>query len=141
MKIRTGFVSNSSSSSFVIAIKEGTKQKEIKKVLLDKYKNDIADFCKDDLEYCYSYKSLQEERIEQGILPLKGKELYEDIANIIAEELVSLISGDYASVIGIGGWSVSASECGNEGENVLGLFLYNHANIDSEIVKTKTTTY
>ncbi len=50
MKIRTGFVSNSSSSSFVLAFKKAATREEIKEAFYTQ-KDDILEFLQDNLDY------------------------------------------------------------------------------------------
>ena len=136
MKIRTGFVSNSSSSSFVVGIKNKTTKEQLKSLLLTKYKDRIIEFCKDGLQYAYDYKREQDESMEPS---LEGEELYSDIAERIARDLLSSTAGQYAGFIETGDWKTFATEVSSEADDVSSLFLYQHGTIDSEFLKCKST--
>ena len=124
MKIRNSFVSNSSSSSFIIAKKKGVMMEDIKSLLASKYRDDIIDFCENDLQYCY-------DKPEDEDVVLKGEELYDRICEIVAIDLNRMLDGKYASPMKIEDWILVSGDFGDEDEDIIGNLIYTYiSNID-----------
>jgi len=132
MKIRNGFVSNSSSSSFIVAKRKGVTEEDIRDILSTKYRDDIIDFCENDLQYCYD-KPEEEDRI------LKGDELYDRICEIVATDLNRMLENKYC-LMRLEDWILSSSDFGNEDSDILGNLIYTYiSGIDLPNFKIKST--
>lgn len=127
MKIRTGFVSNSSSSSFVLAIRNDCTIENIKNEIL-KDKESLITFVKDNLEYV----DLEE---DDNLKTLEGDMLYDAIATRIAKDIFNNFN---YTCMKLENWKISAAEWGTEGDDdLLGLYFYGvgRENIDTEKIK------
>ena len=132
MKIRNGFVSNSSSSSFIIAKKEGVTEEDIGDILSTKYRDDIIDFCENDLQYCY-------DKPEDEDVVLKGDVLYDRICKMVAADLNKMLENKYCSMK-LGDWILSSSDFGNEDSDILGNLIYTYiSGIDLPDFKIKSS--
>lgn len=123
MKIRSGFVSNSSSSSFVIAIKQNATIAEIRESL-KKSKKDFDEVAKwlGDAE-----------DIENQIGVLSG-DCGADVLEFVAQSLY------YGYMIGLDveGWHVSADNFGNDGDNTFSMIMYNLGSFNDDVLKIKS---
>lgn len=136
MKIRNGFVSNSSSSSFVIAVSNDCKSEDIKNALLNEDKA-LESFIKDEFQYVSeNYDEFE---------GLEGEELKIAIAETVADEILnSFVVSDYGGkkyeyFMKLGGWKVTAEEYSNEGSNLTDLFVYQSlGEVDTEKFKIKS---
>lgn len=91
MKVRSGFVSNSSSSSFIICCKEDTKKVELLKKLKSHLLKDVGD-------QPNQFTSLNEkiidviiDRIEKDLTPYDPDGWYSPITNDLPDELKQVI--------------------------------------------------
>jgi hypothetical protein len=107
MKVRTGFVSNSSSSSFVLAIKKDITTSEKNDIFSKYFKNII--------------KSISEEGYSDPIPEIS--EIYNNI--FMASEGIDL-----------GDWIVTGGECSSE-SGFISMLLYESGNIDTAKFKFK----
>lgn len=121
MKQKTSFVTNSSSSSFVICIKNDLKQSELANHLLESVKQFVMEEYNKQ-EWIDDVENLSDEAA----------------AKIISQSLAENILYDVKDGIEIGEWKVTGGECGNEGNSGLDLFLYECGIKDSDKIKFKT---
>lgn len=130
MKIRNGFVSNSSSSSFVLARKKDITAKDIEKMLCEKYLQRIEKFFDNDFKYCDVYNSLPycDENISRE---QKVSHLITDIANDMY-----LHTKEYAGFgMDLDGWHITGAEYSNQDGWLVGMFMYYNPNIESDILR------
>ncbi len=132
MKIRTGFVSNSSSSSFVLAIKNDIDKDYIVKELLKNY-DKLVKFIYNDLEYCDPNFENEMDEFEYE------EDAVDFIADKIAENILSYFNNKYSKPIQLDNWKVTAEEFGTEGsDNLSSLYFYNHGNLNSDNIKIES---
>ena len=122
MKIRYGFVTNSSSSSFILARKATV---DVNKLASFIYKHGSLGTMIQNFEYL-SWPDEITDAYENN-----NPKLEEMIAKYIAEELTN-----YSVDMELGDWMVSAGKASNETENVIDYFLYNFEGFDSDDFKT-----
>jgi len=120
MKIRNGFVSNSSSSSFVLAVRSDATEEQIKEVFYNDKEN-VLQFLKDSLDYL----EINEEC--DGDVDLA----FELFVGNSAQEIMA----DSRSGLDLGGWKVYGGTCGDDYGGDLGAYLYRFGDIKSEILK------
>lgn len=111
MKIRTDYVTNSSSSSFIVAKHNDLTAEELKKIIED---NDgvIKIILKEYNQYASKKVSLKNAKEE------------------ILSELIHI-----GSSMKIGDWELACGEANGEDGGIFDLFMYNISNIDTEHFK------
>jgi hypothetical protein len=109
-KYRFGFVSNSSSSSFIIARTKDCTQKDIE-TMLRNHLQEVKDFVNGDLEYCEDSNEFENLNTEEEKIELAIKKLASEFNNLSKDMTLD-------------NWLVTAEEFGNESGNMLALFVY-----------------
>jgi len=118
MKIRNGFVSNSSSSSFILAVKSDISKNE-KRVLFNKYiKKEYEEAAK---EWSGDEVVPSEEKVIQGIFE-------------------SHSSNYLGSGILLDSWLVRGGECGSEDSSFISYLLYCMPEVDTPKFKFKAVS-
>lgn len=107
-KIRCGFVTNSSSSSFVIARKNDIKESDLVNLIIEKLSDNIKIELK-GIEYdSYIFNYLDDE-----LKVLIIQKDYDKAIKLIANELCDILLDAY-SEMDLGDWKVHSEEFGNE---------------------------
>lgn len=120
MKIRNGFVSNSSSSSFIIARKDGCTQKDIVKILKRNI-NVVEKYIRDNDEMLEQYDLINQ------LMAFDQK--VDSVVENLASELFDLANG-----IRLDTWLVNSAEFGNENYRPLSNFIYEYfGGVDSDM--------
>jgi hypothetical protein len=119
LKIRLDLVTNSSSSSYIIAKHKDCTREDIAKSL----NTAIDDFINCDAEYCYDFEDLLDENSKE-----QAKELFK--SKIINE------INDLSPDLKLDNWDISATEGSNDG-GALSCFLYSSGYIDDEKLKIR----
>ena len=106
-KIRLGHVTNSSSSSFIIARKSNIRESDVINLIIDKLSDNIK-IELEDIEDRYVFKYLDSE-LKIAII----QKDYDKAVKLIANELCDRLLDSY-SEIDLGDWKVHSEEFGNE---------------------------
>lgn len=101
-KVRVGFVTNSSSSSFIIARKNDIKESDVVNLIIEKLSDDIK---RDLMDNYYDD--------EYEIKDLIKKKDYDEAVKLVANELCDRLLDSY-SEMDLGDWKVHAAEFGSE---------------------------
>jgi hypothetical protein len=122
MKVRNGFVSNSSSSSFVLAVRSDATEEQIKEVFYNDKKT-LRSF----LEYNLEYVELSQD--PDGDMDVAIDVLVKDLAESIAQDMKNGMK--------LGEWVVFSGTCGNEDYGTpLYIYLYSE-DVVYDILKVK----
>lgn len=119
MKIRTDFVTNSSSSSFIIAKRKDCTRDTILKIL-QPIKEEVVECLKENR---YMMK------LPTGLEDVLEKDEEQEIERIGLEYLTEeLFEFDFGEArLEIDNWDILARECSNESEQLLDMILYNYS--------------
>lgn len=107
-KIRCGFVTNSSSSSFVIARKSDIKESDLVNLIIEKLSDNIKIELKsiEDDSYIFNYLDAE---LQIAII----QKNYDKAVKLIANEMCDRLLDTY-SEMDLGDWRVHSEEFGNE---------------------------
>ena len=119
MKYRQGFVTNSSSSSFILARKDKVN-KETLLELIKKQKDAI-----DEIISCYEYIEDLDIEITQAIE--KGDK--DKAFDLIAEQVLRKFL-NFNSDLTLDNWKVAGGEVSNESDTLFDLFVYHSGTIE-----------
>ena len=105
-KVRQSFVTNSSSSSFIIAKRNNIRESDVVNLIIDK----ISDYIERELKNIddYDFKYLDDE-----LKVLIIQKDYDKAVKLIANEICDRLLDTY-SEIDLGDWKVHSEEFGNE---------------------------
>ena len=133
MKIRRGFVTNSSSSSFIIARKGNVDKMRLGYELLNQTAlNDIVnDFMKDT-------DSIEYFELSQKVKNLIKNKDFDGVKKQLVKEFVDELV-QKSPDMKLDNWEISIGEASNETDNLLDFFIYELCSIDLEDFKIKTS--
>lgn len=120
MKIRLSHVTNSSSSSFVIARKSDIKESDIVNLIIEK----LSDYIKKELKSLDFYDL---KYLDDKLKVLIIQKDYDKAVKLIANELCDRLLDAY-SEMELGDWKVHAEEFGNE-DGFYNNLIYSYGNI------------
>lgn len=135
MKIRRGFVTNSSSSSFIIARKGNVDKMRLGYELLNQTAlNDIVnDFMKDT-------DSIEYFELSQKVKNLIKNKDFDGVKKQLVKEFVDELV-QRSPDMKLDDWDISIGEASNETDNLLDFFIYELCSIDLEDFKIQTSFY
>ena len=120
MKIRLSHVTNSSSSSFVIARKSDIKESDIVNLIIEK----LSDYIKKELKSLDFYDL---KYLDDKLKVLIIQKDYDKAVKLIANELCDRLLDAY-SEMELGDWKVHAEEFGNE-DGFYNNLIYSYGNV------------
>ncbi len=114
MKVRNSFVTNSSSSSFVVAVKKGTKKEDMIKDLLGMYSKNKNVFDSYIDEYIEELKDTPVKYLSTDELDIveKSKSNSETLINSLLLNIVNWLVDCTNSELD--SWEIGVAECSNE---------------------------
>lgn len=133
MKIRRGFVTNSSSSSFIIARKGNVDKMRLGYELLNQtaLNNIVNDFMKDT-------DSIEYFELSQKVKNLIKNKDFDGVKKQLVKEFVDELV-QRSSDMKLDDWDISIGDASNETDNLLDFFIYELCSIDLEDFKIKTS--
>lgn len=119
-KIRLGYVTNSSSSGFIIARKNNVKESDVVNLIIDKLSNYIERELKNIDDYDLKY-------LDDELKVLIIQKDYDKAVKLIANELCDRLLDTY-SEMDLGDWKVHSEEFGNE-DSFYDNLIYSYGNV------------
>jgi len=116
MKIRADFVTNSSSSSFIVAKRNDCTREDVEALLKDR----VQEFIKSDAEYCYDYEEMVEQHGKRKATKLMADKIIDGIYDMGSMKLDN--------------WTAESVEASSDG-GLLEAFIYNKGYVDGEKLK------
>ncbi|MFZ2992636.1 MAG: hypothetical protein WA061_02865 [Microgenomates group bacterium] len=130
-KIKSDFITNSSSSSFVVAIKNGTTLKDVEKYLKESVEEFVEETPEEYLKYTLEDFDIVVLRDGEDA---KKEDMEKPLLKAFAKRLLGMV--DYS--IDIDDWKVTSEEFGNEdGYNFSSFMYYNLRVENNDKIKIK----
>ena len=134
MKIKNDFITNSSSSSFIVAVRENLTRADIRKELLEKgslkeyldeYKNYWGPYDEEDYGY------------EDDTTEIARLETEEEQLALLAEKIADSIYAEIRNALKLGDFNAFAYEGSSEDIELFSNWLYAYANINTDNIKIR----
>ena len=108
MKVRNSFVTNSSSSSFLIAVKSTANKSDLEKELENIYNQEEDDFYEENEKALYKAFKNKDENFVKAFV------------DFVLENILDYTNDGCK----LDSWNAAVNECSNEDENIFSQFLY-----------------
>lgn len=144
MKIRKSFVTNSSSSSYVVAKKKDASEKDVKKAIADKYyKNkdyylSLLKNIEDDLEETGYTQETEDYYGERSLIRayFGDGDIDKEYINYLTKKVLELFSDTWNGKGTLDSWEVTVCEVSNENDDIFEWLLYDDSSIiQNELIK------
>ena len=137
MKVRSSFVTNSSSSSFILALKKDTNENELRKDVEEIYKKNkknIVNSFKEDLEY-YNSDFEGNSRLVEYFKEKDEENFDKEMVKYLTENFLNIFQNSWSGKKYLDSWQVESEEFSNEDE-FFGALMYNEINrFDGDVLK------